>query len=162
MFGLRGLAAVLNDHFLLLSHGHRTAQPRQQSLLGALEWSYRLLSAVEQTILHRLAVFRRDFTLEAATEVAAGDGISVEQIYAGMLTLSTKSLVTTDISAEAPQHYHRLLHVTRSFVPHKLGEFERERPSPAGTPTIFAARCARPPPTGKRWSGSSGSKFTLA
>ena len=88
MFGLRGLAAVLNDHFLLHSRGHRTAQPRQQSLLGALEWSYRLLSPVEQTILHRLAVFRGDFTLEAATEVAAGDGISLEQIYAGMLTLS--------------------------------------------------------------------------
>ena len=122
MFGLRGLAAVLNDHFLLHSRGHRTAQPRQQSLLGALEWSYRLLSPVEQTILHRLAVFRADFTLDAATEVAAGDGISVEQIYAGMLTLSAKSLVTTDVSGEAPQHYHRLLHVTRAFVALRLGE----------------------------------------
>ncbi len=122
MFGLRGLAAVLNDHFLLHSPGHRTAQPRQQSLLAALEWSYRLLSPVEQTILHRLAVFRADFTLDAATEVAAGDGISVEQIYAGMLTLSAKSLVTTDVSGEAPQHYHRLLHVTRAFVALRLGE----------------------------------------
>ena len=37
MFDLRGLAAVLDDHFLLHSRGHRTAQPRQQSLLGALE-----------------------------------------------------------------------------------------------------------------------------
>ena len=122
MFGLRGLAAVLNDHFLLHSRGHRTAQPRQQSLLGALEWSYRLLSPVEQTILHRLAVFRGDFTLDAATEVAAGDGISVEQIYAGMLTLSAKSLVATDVSGETPQHYHRLLHVTRAFVALRLGE----------------------------------------
>ncbi len=113
---------MLNDHFLLHSRGHRTAQPRQQSLLGALEWSYRLLSPVEQTILHRLAVFRGDFTLDAATEVAAGDGISVEQIYAGMLTLSAKSLVTTDVSGEAPQHYHRLLHVTRAFVALRLGE----------------------------------------
>ena len=105
MFGLRGLAAVLNEHLLLLAQGHRTAQPRQQSLLGALDWSYRLLSPVEQTILQRLAVFRGDFTLEAAIAVAAGDGISVEQIYAGMLTLSTKSLITTDVigrSAAAP------------------------------------------------------------
>ncbi len=128
MFGLRGLAAVLNDHFLLHSRGHRTAQPRQQSLLGALEWSYRLLSPVEQTILHRLVVFRGDFTLEAATEVAAGDGISLEQIYAGMLTLSAKSLVATDVSAETPQHHHRLLHVTRAFVALRLGELpERGR-----------------------------------
>jgi predicted ATPase len=39
MFGLRGLAAVLNEHGLLLSQGHRTAQPRHQSLLGALDCS---------------------------------------------------------------------------------------------------------------------------
>jgi predicted ATPase/DNA-binding winged helix-turn-helix (wHTH) protein len=122
MFGLRGLAAVLNEHFLLLSEGHRTAQPRQQSLLGALDWSYRLLSPVEQTILRRLAVFRGDFTLDAAIAVAAGEGISVEQIYTGVLTLSTKSLVTTDVTGDAPQHYHRLLHVTRAFVGHKLRE----------------------------------------
>ena len=122
MFGLRGLATVLNEHFLLLSEGHRTAQPRQQNLLGALEWSYRLLSPVEQAILRRLAVFRGDFTLEAAIAVAAGDGISVDQIYAGILTLSAKSLIATDVTGEAPQHYHRLLHVTRAFVAHKLRE----------------------------------------
>ncbi len=122
MFGLRGLAAVLNEHGLLLSQGHRTAQPRHQSLLGALDWSYRLLSTEERTILQRLAVFRRDFTLEAAVAVAVGEGITVEQVYDGILTLSTKSLITTDISSEAPQHYHRLLYVTRSFVVHKLRE----------------------------------------
>ena len=120
MFGLRGLANVLDEHFMLLSQGHRTAQPRQQSLLGALDWSYRLLSPVEQTILRRLAVFRGDFTLDAAIAIAAGDGISVEQIYAGVLTLSTKSLIATDVTGEVPQHYHRLLHVTRAFVIHGL------------------------------------------
>jgi len=122
MFGLRGLAAVLDEHGLLLSQGHRTAQPRHQSLLGALDWSYRLLSTEERIILQRLAVFRRDFTLEAAVAVAVGEDITVEQVYDGILTLSTKSLITTDISSEAPQHYHRLLHVTRSFVVHKLRE----------------------------------------
>jgi predicted ATPase/DNA-binding winged helix-turn-helix (wHTH) protein len=120
MFGLRGLASVLNDHPMLLAQGHRTAQPRQQSLLGALDWSYRLLSPVEQTVLCRLAVFRGDFTLEAAIAVAAGDGISVDQIYAAVLTLSGKSLITTDVTGDAPQHYHRLLNVTRSFVDRML------------------------------------------
>jgi predicted ATPase/DNA-binding winged helix-turn-helix (wHTH) protein len=122
MFGLRGLASGLNEHFLLLAQGHRTAQPRQQNLLAALDWSYRLLSPVEQTILCRLAVFRGDFTLEAAIAVTAGDGISVEQIYAGVLTLTTKSLITTDVTGDAPQHYHRLLHVTRAFVARRLRE----------------------------------------
>ena len=122
MFGLRGLANVLDDHFLLMSEGQRTALPRQQSLLGALDWSYRLLSTVEQTILRRLAVFRGDFTLDAAIAVAGGDGISEEEVYSGMLTLSSKSLVTTDVTSDSPQHHHRLLHVTRAFVSRRLRE----------------------------------------
>jgi predicted ATPase/DNA-binding winged helix-turn-helix (wHTH) protein len=122
MFGLRGLASVLNEHFLLLAQGHRTAQPRQQNLLAALDWSYRLLSPVEQTILCRLAVFRGDFTLDAAIAVAAGDGISVEQIYAGVLTLTTKSLIATDVTGDVPHHYHRLLHITRAYVARLLVE----------------------------------------
>jgi predicted ATPase/DNA-binding winged helix-turn-helix (wHTH) protein len=119
MFGLRGLQSVLNEHFLQ-APGLRTAQPRQQSLAGALEWSYRLLSAVEQTILRRLAIFRSDFTLDAATDVVAGDGVSVAQVYAGMMTLSAKSLISTDVTVDAPQHRHRLLHITRAFADQKL------------------------------------------
>jgi predicted ATPase len=128
MFGLHGLASVLDAHPVLLAQGHRTAQPRQQSLLGALDWSYRLLSPVEQTILCRLAAFRGDFTVEAAIAVAAGDGISVEQIYAAVLTLSGKSLITTDVTGDAPQHYHRLLNVTRAFVDCRLrGSSDHDR-----------------------------------
>lgn len=127
LFGVTGLENMLNDHFLLMSEGQRTAQPRQQNLLGALDWSYRLLSSAEQTVLRRLAVFRGDFTLEAAIAIAAGNGISVEQVYASILTLSTKSLITTDVTTESRQHYHRLLQVTRAFAAQKLLE-SGERP----------------------------------
>ena len=122
MFGLRGLAAVLNEHFLLLraataprSRGSKACSARSTGATGcSRRWSRPSCTG--------WSVFRGDFTLEAAIEVAAGDGISLEQIYAGMLTLSAKSLVTTDVSAETPQHHHRLLHVTRAFVAHRLGE----------------------------------------
>jgi predicted ATPase/DNA-binding winged helix-turn-helix (wHTH) protein len=120
LFGVRGLATMLNDHFLLVSEGQRTAQPRQQNLLGALDWSYRLLSSIEQTILCRLAVFHGDFTLDAAVAVATGNGVSQEQIYSGILTLSSKSLITTDVTSVSREHHHRLLHVTRAFVAQKL------------------------------------------
>jgi predicted ATPase/DNA-binding winged helix-turn-helix (wHTH) protein len=126
LFGIRGLANILNDQFLLVSEGQRTAQPRQQNLLGALDWSYRLLTSVEQTILCRLAVFRSDFTLDAAVAVASGGGVSIDEVYSGILTLSTKSLITTDVTSGSRQHYHRLLHVTRAFVGQKLAQ-SRER-----------------------------------
>ena len=122
LFGVRGLATMLNDHFLLVSEGQRTAQPRQQNLLGALDWSYRLLSSVEQTILCRLAVFQGDFTLDAAVMVATGNGVTQEQVYSGILTLSSKSLITTDVTGASREHHHRLLHVTRAFVAQKLAQ----------------------------------------
>jgi len=127
LFGMRGLAAMLNDQFLLVSEGQRTAQPRQQNLLGALDWSYRLLTSVEQTILCRLAVFRGDFTLDAAVAVASGNDVNVDEVYSGILTLSTKSLITTDVTSESRQHYHRLLHVTRAFVGQKLAQSGERR-----------------------------------
>ena len=116
LFGLHGLASALNEQFLLASTGLRTAQPRQQSLLRTLQWSYELLSPVEQRVLRRLSIFQRDFTLDAAVEVANGDGIEPEEVYASVLTLFAKSLITTDVSDEAPQHHYHLLHVTRAFA----------------------------------------------
>jgi predicted ATPase/DNA-binding winged helix-turn-helix (wHTH) protein len=122
LFGLQGLLTVLNDQFLLLSEGPRTVMPRQQSLLATLEWSYRLLSETEQAVLCRLSAFRGDFTLDAAVAVAGDAAIGAEMVYAGVLSLSMKSLVVTDVTGETPHHHHRLLHVTRAFIARKLHE----------------------------------------
>ena len=124
LFGVRGLMSVLDDPFLLLAEGRRTAMPRQQSLLQMLEWSYRLLSPTEQRVLRRLAAFRGEFTLESALAVAVGDGLTAEQVCAGVLTLSAKSLLITDISGAAPQDQHRLLHIARRFAEQKQLEAE--------------------------------------
>jgi predicted ATPase len=122
LFGLRGLENAIGEQFLLLTEGKRAALPHQQNLLRTLEWSYRLLSSSEQTVLRRLTVFAGDFTLEGAIAVAAGDGIEAEQVYSGILTLSAKSLIATDVSRDTPNYYHRLLHLTRAFVAPKLEE----------------------------------------
>jgi predicted ATPase/DNA-binding winged helix-turn-helix (wHTH) protein len=130
LFGLRGLEKAVGEQFLLLTEGKRAALPHQQNLLRTLEWSYRLLSSSEQTILRRLTVFAGDFTLEGAIAVGAGDGIEAEQVYSGILTLSAKSLITTDVSRDTPHYYHRLLLLTRAFVAPKLeqaGESNRIR-----------------------------------
>jgi predicted ATPase len=54
--GLDELAARLDDRFRLLTGGSRTAMPRQQTLRGAVDWSYALLSEPEQCLFERLAV----------------------------------------------------------------------------------------------------------
>ncbi|MGD9893090.1 MAG: helix-turn-helix domain-containing protein, partial [Dehalococcoidia bacterium] len=63
------IAERLDDRFRLLITGSRTALPRQQTLRGTLDWSYDLLTDVEQAMLRRLSVFAGGFMLDAAETV---------------------------------------------------------------------------------------------
>jgi predicted ATPase len=56
-----------------LLSGRRDADPRQQTLRGAIQWSYDLLSSGEQRLLARLSVFAGGCTLEAAEAVCEAD-----------------------------------------------------------------------------------------
>ena len=64
----RGLAARLGA----LGTGDRSVAPRQQTLEGAIDWSYQLLSEPERLLWARLAVFAGGFELDAAQAVCAG------------------------------------------------------------------------------------------
>ena len=72
---LQQIAVLLDDRFHLLTGGSRTAPLRHQTLAAALDWSYALLSGVEQKVLMRLSVFAGGWTLEAAQAVCTGDGV---------------------------------------------------------------------------------------
>ncbi len=73
------IAARLDDRFQLLTGGSRTALPRQQTLRGALDWSYDLLTEEERALMRRLSVFAGGWTLEAAEEVCGGEGVYEDQ-----------------------------------------------------------------------------------
>src|SRR6266404_2154015 len=75
VFGVKGLAARLDDRFTVLTSGRRTALPRHQTLRAAMDWSYEVLPETEQIILRRAAVFQGDFTIDAAAAVATDDRI---------------------------------------------------------------------------------------
>jgi predicted ATPase len=57
----------------LLTSGVRDAPERQRTLRGTVEWSYRLLTADEQELFARLAVFAGAFDLDAAETVCSAD-----------------------------------------------------------------------------------------
>ncbi|WP_202238745.1 AfsR/SARP family transcriptional regulator [Actinacidiphila reveromycinica] len=67
--------------FRLLSRGSRTAQPRQRTLRGVVEWSWELLPADERAVLRRASVFAGGWTLAAAEAVCA-DHADPERIAA--------------------------------------------------------------------------------
>jgi len=97
-FGVRGLAAGLDDRFRLLSRGSRTATDRHRTLRGALDWSYQLLTQEEQRIFRRLAVFAGGLTFQAACAVAASNGDGLEDVPEIVASLVVKSLAVTDLS----------------------------------------------------------------
>jgi predicted ATPase/Tfp pilus assembly protein PilF len=68
------LLARLTSRFDLLTGGARDLSARQQTLRGAIDWSYGLLSPNEQLLLARLAIFVGGCTVDAAEAVCAGVG----------------------------------------------------------------------------------------
>ena len=67
------IAAHLDERFRLLTRGGRTAVPRQQTLRGAIDWSYDLLAGPERSLFDTLGVFAGDFDLAAVAAVAGLD-----------------------------------------------------------------------------------------
>jgi predicted ATPase/DNA-binding winged helix-turn-helix (wHTH) protein len=125
-FGVKGLAARLDDRFAVLTKGRRTALPRHQTLRAAIDWSYDLLPEIEQVVFRRLAVFRGSFTMEAAAAVAVDERIKAADVIEGVVNLVGKSLIMTDLGGNIT--YFRLLDTTRSYALDKLtdrGEAEQ-------------------------------------
>jgi predicted ATPase len=122
---LRALSLVdLNDRldqrFRLLTGGSRNVLPRQQTLLATVDWSYSLLTAPEQELLRRLAVFVDGFQLDAAEAVCAGGGLDVFAVTDLVASLVDKSLVVAE-SADGAFRY-RLLETIRQFAAERLIE----------------------------------------
>ncbi len=76
----------------VLTGGARDLPVRQQTLRGTIAWSYDLLTATEQLLLRRLAVFQGGWTLEAAEEVCLPVG-DTTAILDGLSALLTHNLV---------------------------------------------------------------------
>lgn len=93
------MIAQLGNRFRLLTGGARDLPTRHQTLRGAIDWSYDLLSADEQVLFRHLAVFCCSCTLEAAEAVCGGP--SNMDVLNGLESLMDQSLVKlSDIDGE--------------------------------------------------------------
>ncbi len=113
----------LENSLRLLKGGSRTAVPRQQTLRGAMDWSYELLSEPEQMLFRRLSVFAGGWTLEATEAIGAGDGVEEEDVLDLLWRLVNKSLVVAEASPKAGGALrYRMLEPVRQYAREKLEE----------------------------------------
>lgn len=110
--GLRALSARLEDRFTILTKGHRTALPRQQTLRATIDWSYDLLCREQKAVLRRLSVFAGAFSFDSAVAVCE-DALSSD-VCDALDELVLKSLIAVDTGAGTFRY--RLLETTRSYA----------------------------------------------
>jgi predicted ATPase len=111
----------------LLTRGGRRAVHRQQTIRGAMDWSYELLSEPEQKVFRRLSVFAGGWALEASEAVVSGESIGESEVLDLLSELVEKSLVITELTAQSGRVRYRLLYPIRQYALEKLehsGEVE--------------------------------------
>jgi predicted ATPase/transcriptional regulator with XRE-family HTH domain len=96
----------LSGRLLLQSDGLRDIEPRHRTLNNAIDWSYQLLSADEQTLFRRLGVFVGGWTLDAA-EAVCTDDLHLNVID-GLASLLDKSLLKQEAMPDGEPHFTML------------------------------------------------------
>lgn len=88
------ILARLDDTMALLSAGPRIAPERQQTIEGAIRWSYDLCTPAEQRLWEQLSVFSGGFDIDAAEAVClpAADGRIAMDALTGLVDKSVLSL----------------------------------------------------------------------
>jgi predicted ATPase/DNA-binding winged helix-turn-helix (wHTH) protein len=165
VYGIRGIASLLDSPCRLLWRGRRTASSRHQTLSAMLDWSYDLLPEAEHVVLRRLSVFVGAFSLEAAQFVAAGGIVEREQVAEAIAALSTKSLVA--VETDKTETLYRLLDTTRAYVLAKMVD-SGERNTIAQRHAIYyrdleieSLACAKGDRTAERWRHVSNARAAL-
>ena len=112
----------LSARFEVLQLGAGTG--RHDTLWNTIDWSWQLLTPVEQSALAQLSVFRGGFTPESAVEVLDLTGFTIAPLRLEVVAaLHRKSLLTHTVAAELPDALRLgMLESVHEFATLKLEE----------------------------------------
>lgn len=113
-FGVPTLLTMLEQRFLLLSNDVRTAPLRQWTLLATLDWSYRLLSEDEASLLRFLSVFAGPFRIKDVVAMSKATGFDTSQTMDALERLTQKSMLSAEYQDGTLSY--RLLESTRAYA----------------------------------------------
>jgi predicted ATPase/class 3 adenylate cyclase/uncharacterized protein HemY len=111
------MLARLSSRLKLLTGGGRDLPERQQTMRGAIAWSFDLLNADERQLFCRLAVFVRGCTLEAVEAVCADCPSPLDALS----SLVDKSLLRQQQNDEGESRFS-MLETIREFALERLAE----------------------------------------
>ena len=98
------IVARLEDHLALLTSGSRDLPERQQTLRGAIAWSYDLLEPGTRRLLNRLAVFVGGCELDVADRVCGPASEVGIDVLDGVAMLVDQSLLRVEDGADEQRY----------------------------------------------------------
>lgn len=130
VLSLPELRNQLTHRLALLRSGARDLPARQQTMEGAIAWSYELLTARQQRCFRALGVFVGSWTLEAAEAICWTSGEPTPgEVILTLAALVDASLIQTEIVAGGVVRFH-MLELVRDYAVqqlHAAGEEEHYR-----------------------------------
>jgi predicted ATPase/class 3 adenylate cyclase len=117
----QAMLARLDRALTFLTRGARDVPARQQTLRGAIAWSYDLLDEEERLLFARLSVFVGGFALEAAEAVTNPGGELGLDTLDGVASLTNKSLLR-QMESEPGEPGFFMLETIREFADERLAE----------------------------------------
>ena len=140
----------------MLAAGSRDLPERQQTLRGAIAWSYDLLSEGERRLLWRLAAFSGGFDVESAEAVCGPADEIGRDVLDGIMSLTDQSLVKAE-EIEGVSRF-RQLDTIHEFAAEHLAESGEEAEIERRHEAFFLALVERAAPQlsgadQRRWLG---------
>jgi predicted ATPase/DNA-binding winged helix-turn-helix (wHTH) protein len=114
VLGLEGVRQRLEERFLLLADGYRTAQPRHQTLRAAFDWGFLRLTHMERAVYLRIARLTQSFTIDSMYSVVCDDTVDRATAANCIAQLVEKSIV--DVSFVGVTASYRLSESARTYA----------------------------------------------
>ena len=120
LFSPQALLGRLETSLNVLAGGSRDLPSRQQTLRGAIAWSYDLLDEPQRRLFARISVFARGGNLEQVEAVCGPASELGVDVLSGLDELADQSLLRRLPDFDEPRLL--MLHVMREFAAEKLEE----------------------------------------
>ncbi|MGI8928948.1 MAG: ATP-binding protein [Candidatus Limnocylindrales bacterium] len=119
VLAVSAIRARLGQHLTLLTGGARDLPERQQTLRGAIDWSYELLEGADRRLFERFSVHRGGAYLTEADSVCGPPSELGEDVLDGLSSLAEKSLVKAGLNGFEDPRFSMLVTI-RDYAHERL------------------------------------------